>query len=148
MNISEGPKRHRPSQTKIDLDVYFLPERLPMPLRYPLDAAGGPDALIRIDQAEGHLSPSSDGVKGWQITLTVCPPGEGHFMGIDLSIPEAKRLIKVLDYVIEWQKGLKAGVETKPKPGKKHADKTKKARKTTTNTKKAVKIKGEKKGRP
>jgi hypothetical protein len=119
MSISESAKRHRLSQRKIELDLYFLPDRLPKALRYPLDAAGGPDALIKFDQAEGHLSPASDQAKGWRLSLTICPPGEGHFMGIDLSISEAKKLREVLDYVIKWQEDLEARAQTTPKPIKK-----------------------------
>jgi hypothetical protein len=147
MNNSEGPKRHRPSQRKIELDLYFLPDRMPKSLRYPLDAVGGPDALIKLDQAEGHLSPSSDSSKGWQISLTVCPPGEGHFMGIDLSIAEAKRLVKVLDYVIKWQEDLKARAEAPAKPTKKDQAKNKKAKKEKASSKRPEKIKAKKKGR-
>ena len=128
MDKSDVSKRHRPTEVKIDLGVYFLPDRLPVALRHPLEAAGGPDAVIRLDQAEGHLSPSTDGATGWQITLTVCPAGEGHFMGIDLSIPQAKRLIKELDYVIKWQKGLKTRAEAESRVGKKGKAKKAKAK--------------------
>lgn len=130
MNNSEGPKRHRPSQRKIELDLYFLPDRMPKSLRHPLEAAGGRDALIRLDRAEGHLSPSGDSTKGWQISLTVCPPGEGHFMGIDLSIAEAKRLMKVLDYVVAWQEELKARAEVPPTPSKKEVKSVKRKKAT------------------
>jgi len=135
MSISESARRHRLSQRKIELDLYFLPDRLPNALRYPLDAAGGPDALIRFDQAEGRLSPASDQTKGWRFSLTICPPGEGHFMGIDLSISEAKKLREVLDYVIKWEEDLKAQAQTTPKPAKAKTVKTKTATAKTAQTK-------------
>jgi len=134
MSISEIAKRHRLSQRKIELDVYFLPDRLPTALRYPLDAAGGPDALIKFDQAEGHLSPASDQPKGWRLCLTICPPGEGHFMGIDLSISEAKKLRELLDYVIKWQEDLKTPARTTPEPAKKGNARTAQIKKGNART--------------
>jgi len=134
MSISESTRRHRLSQRKIELDLYFLPNRLPNALRYPLDAAGGPDALIRFDQAEGHLSPASDPTRGWRFSLTICPPGEGHFMGIDLSISEAKKLREVLDYVIKWQEDLKVPAQTSPRPAKKETARTEETKTGKTKT--------------
>ena len=135
MATSDTSKRHRPTEVKIDLDVYFLPDRLPTSLRHPGDAAGGHDALIRFDHAEGYLSPSTEGDKGWQVTLTVCPPGEGHFMGIDLSIPQAKKLFKELDYLIKWQKSLKDRAQAAPEPGKKGKSEKEKQPKPTAKIK-------------
>jgi hypothetical protein len=119
MSPSENPKRHRPSQKKIELDVYFLPDRLPSSLQHPLDKSGRPGALIKIVGAEGHLSPTSGGTKSFQITLTVGAPGEGHFMGIDLSVPDARTLRDALDYVIAWQEDLNARGRAAPQPGPK-----------------------------
>jgi hypothetical protein len=134
MSIAEGAKRHRQSQRKIELDVYFLPDRLPTALRFPLKAAGGPDALIKIDQSEGHLSPSSDQTKGSRLCLTICPPGEGHFMGIDLSISEARKLREMLDYVIKWQQDFEARARTAPRPAKKRTTTTAKASEAKART--------------
>jgi hypothetical protein len=106
MNNPNGVKRHRPTQKKIELRVYFLPDRFPGPLRRPLEAAGGPDALIAFDKAEVYVSPGGDAHTGWRLSLTICPRGEGHFMGIDLSIPEARKLRDMLDYEITWQENL------------------------------------------
>lgn len=151
MGSSKNAKRHRPTEVKIDLDVYFLPERLPKALRFPLEAAGGPDALIRLDHANGYLSPTTEGDKGWQVTLTICPPGEGHFMGIDLSIPQAKRLIKELEYLIKWQKSLKDLAGAAPEAGKKSKGKDKgkdekeKTKKPKATTKETAKTKAKKK---
>jgi len=131
MSVSASAKRHRLSQRKIELDVYFLPDRLPAALRYPLDATGGPDSLIKFDRAEGHLSPASDQPKGWRLCLTICPPGEGHFMGIDLSISEAKKLREGLNYVIKWQEDLKAPARATPEPAKKGTAKAAETKKGT-----------------
>ena len=147
MNAPESPKRHRPSQRKIELDLYFLPDRLPKSLRYPLAAAGGPDALIKIDAAEGHLSPSSDSSKGWPISLTVCPPGEGHFMGIDLSISEAKKLSEVLDYVIKWQEDLQARAKAPPSRSKKVQARPAKSKQAKAVAERTEKTRTKKKGR-
>ncbi len=145
MATSNGSKRHRPTEVKINLDVYFLPDRLPKSLRYPLDAAGGPDALIQFRHAEGYLSPTTEGDSGWQVTLTVCPRGEGHFMGIDLSIPQAKRLIKELDYLIQWQEDLKTRAEAPREPGKSDKGKEQKAKKAKVKANEVAKIKAKKK---
>jgi hypothetical protein len=118
MSISEGATRHRLSQRKIQLELYFLPDRLPSALRNPLAATGGPGALIKLDHAEGHLSPASDRTRGWRFSLTICPPREGHFMGIDLSISEAKKLRDVLAYVIKWEEDHTAPPRTTPSPAR------------------------------
>jgi hypothetical protein len=118
MSKSDSARRHRLSQTKIELDVSFLPDRLPQSLQHPLDAPGRPDALIKIAQAEAYLSPASDQANQWQCSLTICPPGEGHFMKIDLSILEAKKLLEVLDHVINWEEDLKTRVRSTPQPSK------------------------------
>jgi hypothetical protein len=140
MSISDSAKRNRLSQTKIALDVYFLPDRLPQALRHPLEAAGGPDALIKINKAEGYLSPGRDQATGWQCSLTICPPGEGHFMGIDLSISEARKLREVLDYVINWEEDFKSRVRTtvrQPKKGTIKTARTKGGKAKPANPKKA-----------
>ena len=148
MDTPKNPKRHRPTADKIELDVYFLPERLPDPLRHPLEAAGGPDAMIRFDHAEAYLSPSSEGDRGWQVTLTICPPGEGHFMGIDLSIAEAKRLIKTLEYVVKWQKDHKARAKSQAEAAKRGAGKSAKTKKAKDQSAESAKGKAKKKKRP
>jgi hypothetical protein len=119
MSMIDTTRRHRVSQARIELDVSFLPDRLPQALRFPLQAAGGPDALIKIDQAEAYLSPASDPANRWQCSLTICPPGEGHFMKVELSITEAKKLLEALDHVINWEEGMNTRAQAAAKPARK-----------------------------
>jgi hypothetical protein len=141
MSNSDIAKRHRLSQTRIELDVSFLPDRLPQALWHPLDVPGRPDALIKIKQAEAYLSPASDQANRWQCSLTICPPGEGHFMKIDLSISEAKKLLEVLDHVINWEEDLKTRVRSTLKPSKRTVAKGSSVSKRDTKSAVAAKIK-------
>jgi hypothetical protein len=144
MNTSEGPKRHRPSQRKIELDLYFLPDRLPEPLRNPVGAKGDPDALIKMARAEGHLSATSDVRQGRDISLTVCPRGEGHFMGIEMSLAEAKKLREVLDYVIDWREDAIGRAEAPPQRAKPHPEKGRPTQMKTVAEAPTVKTKAKK----
>jgi hypothetical protein len=101
-NDASKPKRRLASQRRVKVDLHFVPERLPQPGQRPVDEDGHPCGPIEINQAEMYVTPTLEDDR-WGISLDVFPAGEGRFMGIEISVSQARKLRNALDIALEMQ---------------------------------------------